>query len=118
MLLGCSGGRLPGRSTKEKGREEGAVDEDGEERKVRSQIAQKVVACIKEKVSEQNGDKEAVQKPAGQSVMRSWDRSRIENEEEEKRRKAGEKGTRWQHNGMKRKNWRRSWKEERWKEAL
>ena len=29
-----------------------------------------------------------------------------------KRTKAGEKGIRWQHNGMKSKNWRRSWNEE------
>ena len=46
VLPGYSGGRLPGMSTKEKGREEGAADEDREERKVRSQIAQKVVACM------------------------------------------------------------------------
>ena len=56
VLPGYSG-RLPGRSAKEKGREEGAVDENGEEKEVRTQIAQKVVACIKEKVSEHNGDK-------------------------------------------------------------
>ena len=60
-----------------------AVDEDGEEREVGSQIAQKVVAFLKEKVSEHNGDKEAVERPAGQSVMRCWDCSQIENEEEE-----------------------------------
>ena len=35
MLPGCSGGRLPGRSTKEEGREEGDVDEDGEEERIR-----------------------------------------------------------------------------------
>ena len=35
MLPGHSGGRLPGRSTKEKGREEGGVDEDGEQRRTR-----------------------------------------------------------------------------------
>ena len=47
VLPDYSGGRLPGRSTKEKGREEGAVDEDGEERNVRSQIDQKMVACTR-----------------------------------------------------------------------
>ena len=41
---GYSGGRWPGRSAKEKGREEGAVDEDGEERSIRSHIVQEVVA--------------------------------------------------------------------------
>ena len=29
VLPGCSGGRLPGRSTKEKGKEEGELNEDG-----------------------------------------------------------------------------------------
>ena len=63
VLPGCSGGRLPGKSTKEKGREEGAVDEDGEEREIRSQITQEVFACIKKKISVHSGDKEkAVQK--------------------------------------------------------
>ena len=39
VLSGYSGGRLPGRGTKERGREEGAVDEFCEEREMRSQIA-------------------------------------------------------------------------------
>ena len=34
-----------------------------------------------------------------------------------KKRKAGEKGTKWQHSGMKSKNRRRSWNKEGWKEA-
>ena len=34
-----------------------------------------------------------------------------------KRRKAGEKGTKWQHSGRKSRNWRRSCNEEGWKEA-
>ena len=34
-----------------------------------------------------------------------------------KKKKAGEKGTKWQHSGMKRKKWRRLWNEERWKEG-
>ena len=38
-LPGYSGGRLPGRSTKEKGREEGESDEGREERQIRSEIA-------------------------------------------------------------------------------
>ena len=33
MLPGYSGGRLPEKSTKEKGREQGKVDEDGEKKK-------------------------------------------------------------------------------------
>ena len=34
-----------------------------------------------------------------------------------KRSKAGKKGIRRQHSGMKSKSWRRSWNEEGWKEA-
>ena len=44
VLLGCSAARLPGRSTKEKGREEGEVDEDNENRKSGNKIDQEVVA--------------------------------------------------------------------------
>ena len=62
VLAGYSGGRLPGRSTKEKGREEGG---------------------LQVKVSVDDGAKEAAQRSIGQSVMRSWDCSQIENEEEE-----------------------------------
>ena len=45
VLPGYSGGRLPGRRTKENGREEGEVDEGGEERRIRGQIVQEVVAA-------------------------------------------------------------------------
>ena len=82
VLPGFSEGRFPGRSTKEKGREEGEVDEDGEERRIRGQIVQEVVAG-KEKVSVHDGEKDDVKRPIGQSFMRSWDCSQIENEEEE-----------------------------------
>ena len=83
MPLGYSGGRLPGRSTKEEGREEGELDGDSGERRIWSQIAQKVLVGIKENASVHNGAKEAALRPAGQSFMRSWDCSHFENEEEE-----------------------------------
>ena len=83
VLLGYSGGRLPGRNTKEKGREEGKVDEDGEKRKDPGQIVQEVVAGIKEKVSVHGGEKIDVQRPVEQSFLLSWDCSQIENEEKE-----------------------------------
>ena len=41
-LPGHSGARLPGRSTKEKGTEEGEVDEDSGERGIMNDIAQEV----------------------------------------------------------------------------
>ena len=74
---------MPGRSTKEKGREEGEVDEGGEERRIRGQIVKEVVAGIQEKVSLDDGVKNNVKRAGGQRFMRSWDCSQIENEEEE-----------------------------------
>ena len=54
VLPGYSGGRLPGGSVKEKGREEGVVDEGSGEWKIRQEIAQEVVVGIKEKASVQD----------------------------------------------------------------
>ena len=87
VLLGYSGRRLPGRSAMERGRAEG-VDEDGEGKVIRSQLVQEVAACRKEKVSVHDGDKEAAQRPAVQSVMRSC--SQIENEEEDESWREGD----------------------------
>ena len=71
----------------EEGCQEGAqkreVDEDGEERRIRGQIVQDVVAGITEKVSVHDGGKDDVKRPVEQSFMRSWDCSQIENEEEQ-----------------------------------
>ena len=47
VLPGYSGGRLPGRSTEERGREEEEEEEDCKERPVKNEIAQGVVASIK-----------------------------------------------------------------------
>ena len=53
--------------------------------------------CSKEKVSVHDGDKEAVQKSAGQSFMRSWCCSEIENEEEEESwREGGQIAAQWE----------------------
>ena len=55
VLPGCCGGRLPARTTKEKGREEREVDENSGERRIRSQIAQKLHDCVKEAYKDQLG---------------------------------------------------------------
>ena len=102
VLPGHSGGKLPGRSTKEKGRG-GGVDQDGGERRIRGQIVQEVVAGIKEKVGVHDGCKEAYKNQLGKAH-----RSKMK-----KRRK----GAKCQHSGRKSKNWRRSRNEEGWKEA-
>ena len=101
VLPGYSGGRLPGRNAKEKGREEGEVDENGGEKGIRSQIAQEVVAGIKEKASAHDGIMEAVHRPAGQSFMRGWDCSQIKNEEEGESWREGDEMTAQWHEGQK-----------------
>ena len=68
-------------------------------------MVQEVVAGIKEKVGVHDGVQEAVQKPCGESFMRSWDCSQIENKEEEE---SWREGTKWRHSGRKSKNLRRS----------
>ena len=83
-LPGHSGGMLPGRSTKEKRREEEEAEEACREGQVRKEIVQEVVAGIKEKVSVHDGEKNDVRRQVEQSFMQSWDCSQIENEEEEK----------------------------------
>ena len=76
---------------KREGREEGEVDEDGEE----SQTVQEVVASIKEKVSVHDGDKDDVKRLVEQSFMRSRDCSQIENEEEGRGRERDRKAAQW-----------------------
>ena len=49
VLPGYSGGRLPGRSTKEAGREQDMTEEECRERQIRNEIVQEVVAGIEKK---------------------------------------------------------------------
>ena len=67
--------QVTGRSTEEAG-------ESGE-RRIRNEIAQDVVAGIKEKASAHEDAKSTAQRTTGQSVQQNWDSSQIENEEEE-----------------------------------
>ena len=48
------------------------------------------LAGIKEKVRVHKGDKEVVQRPVGESAMRSWDCSQIENEAEDESWREGD----------------------------
>ena len=90
------------------------VDEDGEERRIRGQIAQEVVAGIKEKVSVRDGVKNDVKRPVEQCFMQSWDCSQFENEEEvESWREGDQMAAQWDEE----QKWRRLWNEEGWKEA-
>ena len=61
------------------------------------QIAQEVFAGIKEKESVHDGDKDAVQRPVGESVVRRWDCSQIEDEgEEESWREGDQMAAQWE----------------------
>ena len=83
VLLGDSGGKLHGRNTEEKGREEGEVNEDSEERRIMNAIAQEVVVGIKEKARAPDDAKATAQRTVGQGVEQTWDCSQIEKKEEE-----------------------------------
>ena len=83
VLPGYNQGRLPGRCTEEAGRENEKAEEHCGERRIRNEIAQEVVAGIKEKASAHEDAKSTAQRTAGQSVLQNWDCSQIEDEEEE-----------------------------------
>ena len=83
VLPGYSGERLPGRSIKEKGREEEEPDEGKEERQIRSEKTQEMVADIKEEASAQEDANSIARRAVGQRVMQNWDSSQVENEGEE-----------------------------------
>ena len=83
VLPGYSGGRLPGRSTKEASGEEEEEKEEKGQRNIRYEISQKVVAGIKEEARRYENAKLSSQKTTEQNVKQSWDCSQIGNEEEE-----------------------------------
>ena len=64
-LPGYSGGRLPGRSSEEKGREEEKEEEDRRERQVRNEIAQEVFAGIEKTASAHEDAKPTAQRTVG-----------------------------------------------------
>ena len=66
---------------KKKGRKKNK-DENGEKR-IRFEIAQKLVEGIKGKACVHEGVNSTAQRAVGQSVKQNWDSSRVENEEEE-----------------------------------
>ena len=82
VLPGYSGGRLLGRSTKERCTEEEKEEEDRKESQVRNEIAQDVVAGTKENASAHDDAKPTAQRTAGQRVKQHWDSLQIESEEE------------------------------------
>ena len=83
MLLGYSGGRLPGRSAKERCAEEKQEDEISKEKKVRYENAQEVVAGIKEEAGVHKDAKSTAQRTVGQSVKVGTARKSKNEEEEE-----------------------------------
>ena len=94
LLVIVEEGCLEG-AQKRKGRDGGEVVEGGEERRIRCHIVKEVVARIQENVSKDDGAKNDVKRPVGQSFMRSWDCSSIENEEEEESWQEGDQVAQW-----------------------
>ena len=116
VLPGYSGGRLLGTSTKEKGREEGEVEEESGERRIRNEIAQEVVV---QALRRRQARLMVPRRPHKDQLGKvSCEAGILIKSKMKKRREAGETRTRWQHSGMKTKNWRLFWKEEGWKEAI
>ena len=100
-----SGGRLPGRSTKEKGREE----QDSREKQVRNEVDQEVVAGIKKKT---RTHKEQLGKVSSRTGI-----ARTLSTERRRRLWTGRKKVGWKNKGMRMKSWRRFWNEEEWMEV-
>ena len=97
-----------------KGTNEGEVHEDSGERSVRNDIAQEVVAGIKERASALDDAKATAQRTAGQRVKQTCDCSQIENEEEEESWREGDQmAAEWDEE----EKLDRFWNEEGWKEA-
>ena len=76
VLPGYSGGMLPGRSTEEKGREEGEEDEGSEERRVRNEIIKEVTKGFWKKAVNESAENE--RKQEGQTSCEAGDCSEIE----------------------------------------
>ena len=74
-----SGGRLPGRGTEQKGREQGEEHEGSEERRERNEMVSQMMAW-------EEGCISARKRTEGQNPIQGWDCSQIENEEEEESR--------------------------------
>ena len=115
VLPGYSGGRLPGRSTKEKGREEGEVDaRTVEKEELGAKSPKKWLRASRERRVRKMMATQSLKEELGKG---SCEIGTAHKSKMKKRRRVGKKG-RWQHSGMKSKNWRRPWNEEGWKEAL
>ena len=73
-VLPChSGRRLPGRSTKEAGKEERLKKDKNGERRNRNEIVQKVVEGIKGKACTHEDALSTAQRTVGQSGKQNWD---------------------------------------------
>ena len=80
VVPGYSGGRLPGRSTKEKGRADGEEDEGCEEGRVRDEMMKEVIVGIQKRAIDESAEKK---RTSGQGLRLSWGCSQFENEDEE-----------------------------------
>ena len=77
---------------KKKAEKKGGQTRTVEERTIRSEIAQEVVASIKEEASAQEDAKSTAQRTVGQRVKKNWDCSQIEHDEEKGRKRLARGG--------------------------
>ena len=80
-LPGYSGGRLPGRSTEEKGKE-GEEGEGSEQRQGKNGIIEEIITSSQRRALEVYYMSESI-RTEGQNPIQRWDCSQIENDEEE-----------------------------------
>ena len=97
---------MPWRSTKEGGKEEGEKKYDNGERRIRNEIAQKVVEGIKGKACAHENAKSTAQRTVGLGTARK------SKTKESRKRMIGKRKTIKKCSGMRIRNWKR------WKEAL
>ena len=100
--LGYSGGRLPGRSTEEKGREEGEEDEGSGERQVRNEITKEVSRSSQMMAFEECCKNEEGLK--GETPYKDGIARRLRMK---KKRKTCKKATKWQNNGKRSNTWKK-----------
>ena len=85
----------PGRSTEEKGREEGEEGEESEQRQEKNEIRKEVIGSSQKMAFEESCKNEG-KRTGGQNPIQRWDCSQIENDEEEES---------WQEGGQMAEQW-------------
>ena len=114
-LSGYSRSRLPGRSKKEKDREEGEPDDGRNERKIGAKSPKKWLRASRRRRVRKKVPSRLHKEQSGKRLSKIGTARKSETR---KRRKTGKRRTRWLYSAMRSKSWRRCWDEDGWKETL